>query len=153
MNTIVYIISYNNHIAFVWFISYIFIDNKIDIREKKIFFFYFPISCFLYLRNHLILHIFWLYRQIRIWFNLHHTFGSVHKTVGFLCICKSHLCMWWIIFNQKLVLNLVRMFSLLVTGPLFDTATNMSNQPPGLSNCPYRKSKSISILWRCSVCK
>lgn len=33
---IVYIISYYNHIAFVCFISYIFIDNKID-KRKNIF--------------------------------------------------------------------------------------------------------------------
>lgn len=62
---IVYIVSYYNHIAFVCFISYIFIDNKID--KRKNIFWYFPISCFLYLLNYLILQIFWLYSHIRIW--------------------------------------------------------------------------------------
>lgn len=93
---IVYIISFYNHFAFVCFISYIFIDNRIDFKEK-IFFLYFPISCFLYLRNHLILPIFWLYRHI------------------------------------------------LVTGPLFDTATNMSNQRPGLIIVLSKKLKAYSL--------
>lgn len=93
---IVYIISFYNHFAFVCFISYIFIDNRIDIQDK-IFFLYFPISCFLYLRNHLILPIFWLYRHI------------------------------------------------LVTGPLFDTDTNMSNQPPGLIIVLSKKLKAYSL--------
>lgn len=93
---IVYIISFYNHFAFVCFISYIFIDNRIDFKEK-IFFLYFPISCFLYLRNHLILPIFWLYRHI------------------------------------------------LVTGPLFDTDTNMSNQPPGLIIVLSKKLKAYSL--------
>lgn len=93
---IVYIISFYNHFAFVCFISYIFIDNRIDFKEK-IFFLYFPISCYLYLRNHLILPIFWLYRHI------------------------------------------------LVTGPLFDTDTNMSNQPPGLIIVLSKKLKAYSL--------
>lgn len=139
MISIVYIISCNNHIAFVWFISYIFIDNKIDIREKKYFSY-----IFLYLVSY-ICEIIWFY----IYFDY---IVKLEYGVKYDLICIILL----VLYTKQLAFYAYvnHMYvSLLVTGPLFDTATKMSNQPPGLSNCPFRKSKSISILWRCSVCK